>query len=81
MLTRNEKDKLNYAVKLAKAVRMVTDALTVNFTEWKSINFANKKVIKNMEKTHQLVLDYIYGLLGGKMNEFQMVGKSNDERK
>lgn len=69
MLTPNEKNRLDYAVKLAKAVKMVTDALTTNFVEWKSCSFANKEVIKNMGKTHQLVLDYIYGLLGGKMDE------------
>ena len=69
MLTQNEKNELDYAVKLATAVRMVTDALTINFVEWKSSSFPNKEVIKNMEKTHQLVLDYIYGLLGGKMDE------------
>lgn len=74
MLIQNDKNRLDHAVKLAKAVRMVTDALTTNFREWKknshfNNNFVDKEVIKNMEKTHQLVLDYIYGLLGGKMDE------------
>jgi len=64
-----EQNKLLYALRLSKAVKLVVDALNENFTDWKSINFADKKVIKNMEKTHQLVIDYIYGLLGGKMNE------------
>jgi len=69
MLTKNEKNSVDYAVKLAKAVRMVTDALTVNFVEWKNVSCVDKEIIKNMEKTHQLVIDYIHGILGGNMNE------------
>ena len=69
MLSKNDKNNLDQAVKLANAVRKVVDALNINFIEWKSSSFVNKKIIKEMEKTHQLVLDYIYGLLGGKMHE------------
>ena len=69
MLSKNDKNKLDHAVKLANAVRRVVDALNASFVEWKSSSFVDKKIIKEMEGTHQLVLDYIYGLLGGKMHE------------
>ena len=69
MLSKSDKNKLDHAVKLANAVKRVVDALNIGFVEWKSSSFVDKKIIEEMEKTHQLVLDYIYGLLGGKMHE------------
>jgi len=68
MLTR-EQNKLAYALRLSKAVRMVIEALNENFVDWKNLNSIDQRVIKYIEKTHQLVIDYIWGLLGGKMNE------------
>ena len=69
MLSKNDKNKLDQAVKLANAVRRVIDALNAAFVEWKGSSFVDKKIIKDMEKTHKMVIDYIYGLLGGKMHE------------
>lgn len=69
MLSKNDKNKLDQAVKLANAVRKVVDALNIAFVEWKSSSFVEKNIIKDMEKTHKMVIDYIYGLLGGKMNK------------
>lgn len=79
MLIQNEKDELNYAVKLAKAVQMVVDALSNSFAKWKTTNYANKEVIKSMEKTQQLVIDYIYGLLGGKIEEIVTQAAKGEE--
>ncbi len=69
MLSKNDKNKLDHAVKLANAVRRVVDALNAAFVEWKGSSFVDKNIIKDMEKTHKMVVDYIYGLLGGKMHE------------
>ena len=68
MLSKKEKHELEYALKLAKAVRIIVDALNTHFIEWKSTKFVDNRIIKNMEKTHQLVLDYIWGLLSGEMD-------------
>ena len=45
MLSRNDKNKLDQAVKLANAVRRVVDALNVAFVEWKGSSFVDKKII------------------------------------
>lgn len=54
------------AINLAQAVRLIEEALNIKYKAWRLKNKDGPvELLEQMDRTHKLVLDYMYGLLGG----------------
>jgi hypothetical protein len=68
------------ALRLAQAVRLIEEALNIKYKAWREKNKDGPvELLEQMDRTHKLVLDYIYGLLGGDI--IGMLAKAANEIK